>query len=130
MILLDTHVLLWLSGDSERLSSVATSAIREARSAGESLAISCVTLFEAAQVVSRGRAQLTDSLEVFLHEVERRFVVRPISAAIASATTQFDDRYPKDPMDRIIGATALVEGMTLVTADDRIRRAGVVKTLW
>jgi PIN domain nuclease of toxin-antitoxin system len=130
MILLDTHVLLWLSGDTGRLSSNATSAIKEARSTGESLAISCVTLFEAAQVVGRGRAQLTDSLEVFLHEVERRFVVRPISAAIAAATTQFDDRYPKDPMDRIIGATALVEGMTLVTADDRIRRAGVVKTLW
>ena len=53
MILLDTHVLLWLSGDTGRLSSNATSAIKEARSTGESLAISCVTLFKAAQVVGR-----------------------------------------------------------------------------
>jgi PIN domain nuclease of toxin-antitoxin system len=130
MILLDTHVLLWLSGDTKRLSSGATSAIKEARTAGESLAISCITLFEVAEVIAHGRAQLADPLEVFLHEVERRFAVVPISAAIAAATTQFDESYPKDPTDRIIGATVLVEGMTLITADDRIRRAGVVKTLW
>jgi PIN domain nuclease of toxin-antitoxin system len=38
--------------------------------------------------------------------------------------------YPKDPADRVIGATALVEGMRLVTADREIRRAKVVRTIW
>ena len=38
--------------------------------------------------------------------------------------------YPKDPADRVIGATALVEGMVLVTADTAIRRAKVVRTIW
>ena len=130
MILLDTHVLLWLSGDSRRISSKATSAIKRARAAGEGLAIAGISLFEAAHVISRGRAELSDSMETFLNEVERRFVIRPINARIAAAALQFSEPYPKDPMDRLIGATALVEGLVLITADDRIRRAGVVQTLW
>jgi PIN domain nuclease of toxin-antitoxin system len=128
--LLDTHILLWLSGDSGRLSSAATSAIRQSRAAGESLAISDATLFEIAQVVGRGRAELDAPLEVFLREVERRFVIKPIDARIAAASLQFAEPYPRDPMDRIIGATALVEGMALITADDRIRRSGLLQTIW
>jgi predicted nucleic acid-binding protein len=32
--------------------------------------------------------------------------------------------------DRIIGATALVHGATLITADQRIRRTKAIQTLW
>jgi PIN domain nuclease of toxin-antitoxin system len=38
--------------------------------------------------------------------------------------------YPKDPADRIIAATALVEGLSLITADREIRRSKVVHTIW
>jgi PIN domain nuclease of toxin-antitoxin system len=38
--------------------------------------------------------------------------------------------YPKDPADRIIGATALVEGLALISADREIKRSKVVHTLW
>jgi hypothetical protein len=38
--------------------------------------------------------------------------------------------YPKDPADRIIGATALVEGLFLLTADRGIRRSKAVRTIW
>jgi PIN domain nuclease of toxin-antitoxin system len=38
--------------------------------------------------------------------------------------------YPKDPADRIIGATALVEGLELVTADAQIRSSQAVATVW
>lgn len=37
---------------------------------------------------------------------------------------------PKDPADRIIGAAALVEGLSLLTADHEIRRLGVLRTIW
>jgi PIN domain nuclease of toxin-antitoxin system len=37
---------------------------------------------------------------------------------------------PKDPADRIIGATALVEGLSLITADRNILRSKVVATIW
>jgi PIN domain nuclease of toxin-antitoxin system len=35
-----------------------------------------------------------------------------------------------DPADRLIVATALTHGAALVTKDERIREAGVVRTLW
>jgi len=38
--------------------------------------------------------------------------------------------YPKDPADRIIGATALVEGLSLLTADREIRRSNALRTIW
>jgi PIN domain nuclease of toxin-antitoxin system len=38
--------------------------------------------------------------------------------------------YPKDPSDRIIGATALVEGLSLLTADREIRKSRAVPTIW
>ena len=130
MILLDTHVLLWLVGDSSRLSSRAAKTIKHSRARGESLAISCITLFEIANVIDRGRAALNQPLELFLSEIERRFVIKPIDARIAFAAQHFSEPYPKDPMDRLIGATALVEDMTLITADDRIRRSGELQTIW
>ena len=66
----------------------------------------------------------------FLQEVERHFRVLPISAAIAERSMLFSPRYPKDPSDRIIGATALVHSLLLVTADEEIRASGEVPCLW
>ena len=37
--------------------------------------------------------------------------------------------FPKDPADRLIAATAIVEGVPLVTADERIRQAKVVQAI-
>ena len=76
------------------------------------------------------RISLSVSLESFLKDVEERFVVLPISARACARTLALPAGYPKDPADRVIGATALVEGMSLVTADREIRRAKVVKTIW
>ena len=42
----------------------------------------------------------------------------------------FPANYPKDPADRIIGATAPVEGLSLITADRAIQRSKVVHTIW
>ena len=55
--------------------------------------------------------------------------------ALASATSVpraigFSARYPDDPADRVIGATALVEGIPLVTADDAVLRSKEVPTIW
>ena len=38
--------------------------------------------------------------------------------------------YPKDPADRIIAGTALVEGLALLTADQAIRGARALRTIW
>jgi PIN domain nuclease of toxin-antitoxin system len=130
MILLDTHIVVWLLLDPSRLSQAATHTIRDARESGDGLAISSLTLFELAQLIARSRIQIDISLELFIQGVEARFVVKPVTGRAAVLSAQLSDAYPKDPIDRLIGATALAEGMALVTADQQIRRSPDVQTIW
>jgi PIN domain nuclease of toxin-antitoxin system len=79
---------------------------------------------------SKGRIRLDISLETFLREIEARFIVLPISGHACVRARGLPETYPKDPADRIIGATALVEGMSLLTADREIRRSRALHTIW
>jgi PIN domain nuclease of toxin-antitoxin system len=130
LILVDTHIVLWLALEPERISKRVRAVIDEARGNGAGLAISAITLVEIATLFGKRRFHLAVSLESFLDELERRFVVLPISARTCARMLSLPAGYPKDPADRVIGATALVEGMSLVTTDREIRRANVVRTIW
>jgi len=130
LILVDPHVVVWLALDPKRTSKNARLAIDEARQKGEGLAISDITLLEVTNLYSTGRLALAISLESFLSEVERRFTVLPINPSICVRAALLPSPYPKDPADRIIGATALVEGLSLLTADREIRRFRSLPTVW
>jgi len=130
MILVDTHVVVWLAFHQERLSKKAKEAIEDARKNKEGLGISDVTLLELTTLASEGRLHLNITLESFLQEIESRFVVLPISSRACVRMLSLPAVYPKDPGDRIIGATALVEGLALLTADAGIRQSKVVRTIW
>jgi len=130
VILVDTHVVVWLAFDQDQISTKGRTAIDNARRNGDGLAIADITLLELATLVSKGRIQLDISLESFLQEVEARFVVLPISGRACVRAIGLPAAYPKDPADRIIGATALVEGLSLLTADREIRRSKALQTIW
>jgi PIN domain nuclease of toxin-antitoxin system len=85
---------------------------------------------EVATLASKGRIHLGITLESFLQELEARFVVFPISSRACARAMSFPKTYPRDPADRIIGATALVEGLSLITADREIRRSKLIPTIW
>jgi PIN domain nuclease of toxin-antitoxin system len=130
LILLDTHVVIWIAQDQQRISSRAHNAITNTREGGQGLFVSSMTLLEVARLASQKRIQLTPNLEAFLREVERRFAVLPITGRICVQAFEFPANYPKDPADRVIGATAVVEGLSLVTADQAIRQSKAVPTIW
>ena len=130
MILVDTHVVVWLAMEPAKISKKARAAIAEARHGAEGIAISDMTLLEITMLESKGRIHLSASLETFLTEVEARFVVLPITGRVCVRALGLPAAYPNDPADRVIGATALVEGIPLVTADDEVQRSRVVRTIW
>jgi len=130
VILLDTHVVVWLALDQTQLSKRARAAIDDARRNGDGLAISDITLLELATLASKGRIRLNISLESFLREIEARFTILPISGRACVRALGLPAAYPKDPADRIIAGTALVEGLSLLTADRAIRRSRALPTIW
>ncbi len=129
MILLDTHVLIWLALEPQELSRVAKDAIRGARREG-GLAVAEITLWEIAWLAENGRIQTTASVESFVRECTSKVNVLPITPAIAARAVSFPDVFPKDPQDRLIAATALVEGIELVTHDKSIKKSGLVPIIW
>jgi PIN domain nuclease of toxin-antitoxin system len=129
VILLDSHVLIWAVADSKRLSKAAASAIRRARS-GDGLAVSAITAYEVAWQIASGRIQGYGTVEASVLRFLEGVTMWPVTPEIAALAAQFPEDYSRDPADRLIGATARAEGLTLVTRDERIRRCTLLKTVW
>jgi PIN domain nuclease of toxin-antitoxin system len=129
VILLDTHTLLWMASDAKRLSKRAHEAIRKARQE-TGIAVATITLWEIAWLAHHRRILVAGSVESFVRETVARVILRPVTAEIAALAVRLPEQFPKDPADRLIASTAMVEGMPLVTADMRIRQAKVVDTVW
>jgi PIN domain nuclease of toxin-antitoxin system len=129
VILLDTHVLIWLAKEPSRLSRRATEAIQSAHQEG-GLGISAITLWELAWLVTNGRLGITGTVEDFLNKISSKTAIHPITVRVAVLANQLPASYSGDPCGRLIGATALVEGAALVTKDRKIRSCTQIKTIW
>jgi PIN domain nuclease of toxin-antitoxin system len=129
MILLDTHALIWLARDPSKLSKAAAEAIRISVQS-EGLAISAITIWELAWLATHARFNLKEPVDEFVEELTSRTAIRPITPRIAILANQLPVTYPGDPSDRLIGATALSEGIALVTKNRAIRRHKQIKTIW
>ena len=81
-------------------------------------------------MVSKGRVDTDLPLRDFLHMFERQCAIFPMNAEVAAQSVSFSAAFPKDPSDRVISATALVHGLSLVTKDSLIRKSGEVPTIW
>ena len=118
MIILDTHVMLWLRVGSDRLGPRARDAIDAAWLAG-GVCVSAISFWEVALLHAKGRIRFPEDVGRWRDEQLAQGVVEiPVSGAIGVRAARLSDLHG-DPADRIIVATAL-EGHRLVTADERI----------
>lgn len=131
MILLDTHVWVWWVGEPERLSARARKAIDEAR-VTDRVAVSSISVWEVALLVSKGRLQLTLDVDDWIARSEAlpflRFI--PVDNHIARRSVSLPPPLHDDPADRIITATAMILDVQLVTKDQRMREYEPVETVW
>lgn len=131
MIALDTHVLIWDALAPERLSQASVQAIANANQHGE-IVVSDITIWEIAMLVQKGRLKIETDCQTFLDLVLQANKIRvvPISTQIASLAIAFPKEVNKDPADRLILATSLVEDVVLVTVDRNLRSLSMIETLW
>ena len=129
MILLDTHALIWLAIAPENLSKNASEAIRAANQSG-GLAISAITLWELAWLTTHNRLEINGTPDAIVEEFSSRTAILPITVRIALLASQLPPTYSSDPCDRLIGATAISEGIALITKDRTIRNCKQIKTIW
>ena len=129
MILLDTHVLVWAVAEPTRLSAAALEAIERFRKK-DGLAIAAISLWELGMLFARGRIQAYGTIDASIRLVIEGITVKPITPEIVAVSTQFPSEYPSDPADRLIGATARIEGLALVTRDEKLRQSPLLQTIW
>lgn len=119
MILLDTHVLLWLDREDPALGPDSRELFATAWEKG-SVAVSAISFWDAAMLAARGRIDLRQSPESWRLDWLRAGLEEvALDGALAVAAPALADFHP-DPADRFIVATALAESATLVTADQAI----------
>ena len=118
VILLDTHVMLWLRAGSKRLGTQARHAIDEAWQSG-GLCVSAISFWEVALLVAKERIRFPEDVGLWRQEQLAQGIVEiPVSGTIGIRAALLD-HFPRDPAGRLIVATAL-EGHRLITADERI----------
>ena len=126
-LLLDTHTFLWLIEGSPNLSPTAQAALADP---AHELYLSVASVWELAIKTGIKKLVLSDPVDVFVRKwmATYQLVQLPIDTPHALAVAGLPDHH-RDPFDRILIAQALVEGMTLVSADSKFTPYGV-PILW
>jgi len=120
--LLDTHTVLWLAGNSPKLSDAAKEAIF---SDGNQKFVSMASAWEVAVKNSIGKFRLTNGVGEFYKMADGNgFLMLPITRSHV-AQVELLPFHHRDPFDRLLVAAAICEGLAVVTADEHIPAYGV-----
>ena len=127
ILLLDTHVLLWVASGSSRLGPGA----RELLADASERHVSAATAFEIATKARLGKLpggrSVLDGWDRLLRNVQASEV--PLSAAHMARAGALDWSH-RDPFDRMLVAQAQLEGMVLLTDDAAVRSFEDVRSTW
>jgi PIN domain nuclease of toxin-antitoxin system len=119
VIVLDTHALIWLTDNPDRLGPASQTMTRDARASGQ-LAISAASFWEIALLTSKRRLRLDRDISDFRKRLLDTGVLEiQIDGQIAIDAVVLGLPH-RDPFDRIIVASAIAQNATLLTADRQL----------
>jgi PIN domain nuclease of toxin-antitoxin system len=129
VILLDTHVLLWWAVDPDRLSSAAAASLQAMERRGGFA--SAISIWELGVKIQRGKLELGITIEEFTRRIEKTQAVQLLAVDTATWLRSLELPWDhRDPADRVIVATALLQRVPLVTADSEIQRFDGIECIW
>ena len=115
-LLIDTHILVWIVMNDGRLSEAQRTALGDP---ANSIVVSSVVAYELTQLQITHRIPISESIERLQQLVGFETSDLPFDCWRVVAVLPDIHR---DPIDRLLIAHAVFAGMTLVTADAKIRR--------
>jgi PIN domain nuclease of toxin-antitoxin system len=121
--LLDTHAIIWYFEDSAELPKRITEIIDNP---DIGICICSVSLWEIAIKINLGKLKLNFPLDDLLDVIRTRdFVVLQIENEYLQKLSELPFLH-KDPFDRMLIASALVENLTIITIDECIQKYDVL----
>lgn len=128
-LLLDTHTWLWQMLFPEQLSAKARKALTDEHN---ELFLSPISVWEGLLLAQKGRIELhPTALEWTRTTLQKADItMAELTHEIAMQSMELANYSNKDPADRFLIATALINDLVLVTADESIRSYKRVPTLW
>lgn len=126
--LLDTHVLLWLLTEPARLSDPAAQLLGDS---ANRLHISAASAWDIATKIRLGKLPLAESITMGFAQHLRRAGIETIDIATDHAILGGAMSWAhRDPFDRVIAATAMVEGIALVSSDAVFSGVNGLRVIW
>ena len=119
MLLLDTHVLIWLDEGSSRLGTNALQVINKALATGQ-LGVTAISFWEIAMLIEKQRLTFQIELDVWRAELLRTGLQEILLQGSTAIRAGQLESFHGDPADRMIVATAIENSATLITADEKI----------
>lgn len=115
-LLIDTHILVWIVLDDARLTPPQRTALGDP---ANDIVLSAVNAYELAHLQQLRRIPIEESIARLQELVG--FELADLPSGVWSHIAALPDIH-RDPLDRLMIAHALCSGMTVVTADEGIRR--------
>lgn len=126
----DTHILIFWQDDPERLSKKAKQALEKSL-ASQSLACSDISFWEIAMLFKAGRLRNEVPAEQYMNDIilTMSLTVLPITPEIAALSQQALFIH-KDPADRLIASTAMINKAPLISADSKLQHLESLEIIW
>lgn len=126
--LLDSHVILWAAFQPAKLSRKARNVVRNL---GCPLTVSAMSAYELGYKFRAGKLPGLDALFVGYERHIREITHDELAVSSAHALTAASlDWAHRDPFDRVLAAQAMIEGLTLITADPVFNTLSGLDTFW
>lgn len=134
MIILDTHIWIWLINGDPRIKKPAILSQLNKAVKNSNIFIPAICLWEVAMTVSKKRISLSEDTLSWIKKASSApgISVYPLTAEVAYESTRLPGDFHGDPADRLIAATARIIDGTLITFDKQIlkySKEGFLKTL-
>jgi PIN domain nuclease of toxin-antitoxin system len=128
VIVVDTHAWVWWLTKPDKVGRKAARAIEKA----DRIGVPAICVWEVATKAQMGRLKFDRPYDVWIDEAlteDSRIELLHLSPRISIDAVRLSWGH-RDPADRMIVATARAHDAALVTADQQMRKSGLVRCIW